>query len=274
VKPVLGTLAALLVAGGLAAAAVIFGGLYDISATDQHLRPTYAALDVAMKRAIALRAKGIVVPPLADPALAPRGLALFREHCVRCHGAPGIAPEPFALGLTPSAANLAHTAREWKPAELFWVVKHGLKMTGMPAWQFRMSEPDLWAVVAFVMELPSLSPQDYAKRAAAVQALVAAETPWTGPPDAARGKTAILQYACITCHDIPGVVGANAPVGPPLRGIASRGLIAGVLPNTPDNLVRFLREPQEVKPMGAMPGLGVTERDARDIAAYLQTLRD
>lgn len=273
-KHALLTLAALAAAAAIAAAAVVFGGLYDVSATDQHLRPTYATLDVAMKRAVAVRAKDIVVPPLDDPAAVARGLALFRDHCVRCHGAPGVAPEAFALGLTPSAASLAHTAREWKPAELFWVVKHGLKMTGMPAWEFRMPESDLWAVVAFLNELPKLSPADYARRAAAAPELVATDAPSTGSPNAQRGKTAILQYGCVTCHLIPDVVGANAHVGPPLKGIASRGLLAGVMPNTPENLVRFLRDPKAVKPMGAMPALGVTEQHARDIAAYLHTLRD
>lgn len=272
-KRILATLAVLAIAGAIAAAAVVYGGLYDVSATNPHLRPTYAVLDIAMRRAVQERAEKIAVPKLDDPALVARGLALFREHCVQCHGAPGIAPQPFALGLTPSAANLAHTAREWKPAELFWVVKHGLKMTGMPAWEFRMGEADLWSVVAFLRELPSLSPDDYERRAAAVPKAAPGEVPPAVAPDAKRGRTAILQYACVTCHVIPGVVGANAPVGPPLKGIATRVVIAGVLPNTPENLVRFLRYPKDVKPLGAMPNLGVTERDARDIAAYLQTLR-
>jgi cytochrome c2 len=92
-------------------------------------------------------------------------------------------------------------------------------------------------------------------------------------PDAARGRKAIHQYACVTCHAIPGIVGPNAPVGPPLAAIGTRGFIAGVLPNTPQNMVRWLRHPQAVNPRSAMPDLGVTERDAHDIAAYLSTLR-
>lgn len=67
-------------------------------------------------------------------------------------------------------------------------------------------------------------------------------------------------------------MGANAPVGPPLAGISARGFLGGVLPNTPENLVRWLRAPQEINPRTAMPDLGVSERDARDIAAYLATL--
>lgn len=69
---------------------------------------------------------------------------------------------PFALGLTPLPAPLAQTAREWTPGELFWVVKHGIKMTGMPAWRFRLDDVQTWALVAFMRErLALLSPMDY-----------------------------------------------------------------------------------------------------------------
>jgi cytochrome c1 len=125
--------------------------------------------------------------------------------------------------------------------------------------------------VAFVLEMARLTPKQYAAM-------------HTGPPtaevdtlaitpDAARGKRAINQYACATCHAIPGIVGANAPVGPPLAGIGSRLMLGGVLPNSPENMARWIRAPQEVAPLTAMPNLGVTQRDARDIAAYLATLR-
>lgn len=91
--------------------------------------------------------------------------------------------------------------------------------------------------------------------------------------DVQRGRLAIRQYGCQTCHLIPGVTGADALVGPPLSGIASRKYLAGVLPNTPQHMMEWLRHPQQVEPLSAMPDLGVTEGDARDIAAYLYTLR-
>ena len=91
--------------------------------------------------------------------------------------------------------------------------------------------------------------------------------------DVERGRVAIRQYACQTCHVIPGVTGADALVGPPLNGIASRWYLAGVLPNTPEHMIEWLRNPQEIDSLTAMPDVGVTDRDARDIAAYLYTLR-
>ncbi|HEX6627089.1 MAG TPA: cytochrome c oxidase assembly protein [Gemmatimonadaceae bacterium] len=91
--------------------------------------------------------------------------------------------------------------------------------------------------------------------------------------DTERGRTAIRRYGCGSCHDIPGVSGASGMVGPPLGKIAQRVYIAGVLPNEPDNMIRWLENPPGVDPLTAMPYMGVTPRDARDIAAYLYTLR-
>jgi cytochrome c2 len=96
-----------------------------------------------------------------------------------------------------------------------------------------------------------------------------AETLASTAPDHRRGKLALTQYACQSCHMIPGVTGPQTFVGPDLDGLAQRTLVAGTLPRNEANLVRWLRAPHEVKPGTAMPDLGVTERDARDMAAYL-----
>jgi cytochrome c len=92
-----------------------------------------------------------------------------------------------------------------------------------------------------------------------------------GNPD--KGKTAITNYGCSSCHTIPGVRGANALVGPPLTQIGSRVYIGGVLQNNPDNMLRWLHDPPAVDPKTAMPNLHLTDSDARDIAAYLYTLK-
>lgn len=96
--------------------------------------------------------------------------------------------------------------------------------------------------------------------------------PWR-PGDAARGQRAVYQYACIGCHAIAGQAQADPQVGPPLDAMARRTRIAGVLENRPENMVRWLLQPDLVKPGTAMPAMGSTEQDARDIAAYLSTLR-
>jgi cytochrome c1 len=95
----------------------------------------------------------------------------------------------------------------------------------------------------------------------------------TGGGSPARGRAAIERYGCATCHTIPGVRGAEALVGPPLTQIAGRSYIGGVLTNSPENMMRWLRDPRAVDPLTAMPNVGLTEGDARDIASYLYTLR-
>jgi cytochrome c2 len=91
--------------------------------------------------------------------------------------------------------------------------------------------------------------------------------------DAARGKELIRSYGCGSCHTIPRVTGAEASVGPSLQGIATRAYIAGVLPNQPENMIRWIMNPPGVDEKTAMPNLHVTATDARDIAAYLYTLQ-
>lgn len=91
--------------------------------------------------------------------------------------------------------------------------------------------------------------------------------------DAGRGKTLIQRYGCVACHSIPGIAGHGSNVGPPLEKMGRRGYVGGVLPNTPDDMVRWLRNPPAVDPRTAMPNLGISEAEAKDIAAYLYTLR-
>lgn len=91
--------------------------------------------------------------------------------------------------------------------------------------------------------------------------------------DVARGAAAIRAYGCGSCHVIPGIPGANGHVGPPLDRIARRAYLGGVLTNTPENMARWLRAPGAVDPRTAMPDLGIDPATARDITAYLYTLK-
>lgn len=109
---------------------------------------------------------------------------------------------------------------------------------------------------------------------AAASATPAADPAWlVGGGDAGRGAALIRAFGCAACHTVPGVAGANGNVGPPLARFGDRTYIAGMLPNEPGNLVHWLRDPQSVVPGNAMPATGLSEQEARDIAAYLYTLR-
>lgn len=89
----------------------------------------------------------------------------------------------------------------------------------------------------------------------------------------ARGKVAIGRYGCVACHTIPGIPDAGTDVGPPLTHIGGRSYIGGVLPNTPADMERWLRNPPAVDPRTAMPNMNISAEDAKDIAAYLYTLK-
>ncbi len=91
--------------------------------------------------------------------------------------------------------------------------------------------------------------------------------------DVDRGAFVIGQEQCGSCHAIPGIAGADGMSGPPLRGFAKRSVIAGVIANTPSGLVAWLRAPQAASPGNAMPGMGLSEQQARDVAAFLDTLQ-
>ena len=95
----------------------------------------------------------------------------------------------------------------------------------------------------------------------------------TAGGNARMGRNDIRKYGCQTCHTIPGVPGANGLIGPPLTGIGNRQYIAGELPNTAENMMRWIQHPHQVEPHTVMPEMNVSEQDSRDIAAYLYTLR-
>ncbi|PND34606.1 cytochrome C [Achromobacter pulmonis] len=259
--------------GACLGAAAVYWGWYDVSATASHTIAVHRLLDITQMQAVRRRAADIEVPDLDDPVRARNGLALYQAHCVQCHGAPGVAPEPYALGLNPAPAALVGSARERPAADIYWIVREGIRMTGMPAWRYRLTDAEIWDVVAFMRVLPALSPRDYRAQADAAgpTARPQAVAPRVG--DAAAGRDALQQYLCATCHAIPGVAGANHHVGPPLAGLASRPYIAGTLPYTQANMQRWLLAPDSIKPGSAMPDLGLSEQDARDIAAFLDTLR-
>ena len=171
--------------------------------------------------------------------------------------------------MQPVPGPLSDAARRWRPNELYWITRHGIKMSGMPAWEFHLADEDLWAVVGFLVALPELSPQAYAAVTKQAGAQPRSPRPERLYADGSRGRLALSQYACNACHVIPGVTGPDTFVGPPLKDLAARKYIAGHLPNSAANLARWIRDPQQINPQTAMPAMDVTESDARDMAAYL-----
>ena len=267
--------AAVLTAGG--AVAVVFGGVYDVSATKEHVQPLYTVMETTMHASVRRHSAGVAVPALGDPAQVAKGAACFRDHCVLCHGAPGVAQGAAGQGMQPLPGPLVDGAQRWRPAELYWITRHGIKMSGMPAWEFRFDEAELWAVVAFLQHLPSLDAAAYGRLQAGAGdcELDRPErvAPAHGRAPREQALMALRQYACTGCHEIPGAVDSGPQVGPPLAGFGRRSAFAGAVPNTRENLMRWIRSPQSLRPGTAMPDLEVSDEHAAQMADYLLSLK-
>jgi len=143
--------------------AVVLGGAVDVAATAPHSAPVHWTLETTMRNSVSARARHIAVPEgtdLLDPTLAERAFGHYSVACTPCHGAPGVDAAPW-LVLQPPARSLVETASQWSDAELYWIVKHGIKMTGMPALGPTHEDADLWAIAAFVRQLPEMTPEAY-----------------------------------------------------------------------------------------------------------------
>ena len=144
-----------------AAAVGIYAGLYNIAADVPHTQPVYWLLETVRDRSVEARARDIVVPnDLKDPNRISRGAGQYADMCSGCHLAPGMKRTEISQGLYPRAPELRRKTT-LTPAEQFWVVKHGIKMTSMPAWGVTHDDDLLWDVVAFVRKLPELTPEQY-----------------------------------------------------------------------------------------------------------------
>lgn len=171
------TLSVLSAVAVVAAGGFVWSGFYNVGADDEHIPPVYAVLETMRDRSIQTRAGKLQVPAdLRDPVRITQGAGNYDAMCMGCHLAPGMADTELSRGLYPAPPNLSKVAVEAPAA--FWVIKHGIKASGMPAWGESMGDEYIWNMAAFLQELPSLSPEQY-------QALVAS----SGGHDHGGGET-------------------------------------------------------------------------------------
>jgi mono/diheme cytochrome c family protein len=149
------------VALALVAGAVAYSGLYSVAASQSHGPVLEKLLRSAMHRSVARQAAGIVAPDLADEGRVSDGLAHYGAMCEICHGAPDKARSELAAGLYPRPPQFGEERLEWTDEELFWVTKHGIKMTGMPGFGATHEDEEIWSIVAAVRRLPELDPAAY-----------------------------------------------------------------------------------------------------------------
>jgi mono/diheme cytochrome c family protein len=155
-----GVAVVLLTLAGLAAGAFIASGFYNIGADDHHTAPVLALIGELRERSIARRARELAVPDLSAAALIGAGAHRYAALCVSCHLAPGVSHSDLRPGLYPHPPNLAQQAPP-DPRRSFWIIKHGIKMSAMPAWGKTLDDGAVWELVAFLREMPDLTPQRY-----------------------------------------------------------------------------------------------------------------
>ncbi len=152
----------LIVLGVLAAGIAVFlwSGSYNVAADVPHTRLMYSALTAVRERSVRSRAAGISVPNLDSPQMIAAGAGQYAEMCASCHLAPGATDSDIRLGLNPQPPNLARRGAH-DAAAAFWVIKHGIKMSAMPAWGRTHDDQAIWNMVAFLQRLPQMSVAQY-----------------------------------------------------------------------------------------------------------------
>jgi mono/diheme cytochrome c family protein len=141
-------------------ALAIYTGLVNVAADDPHATPVRHLIVMLRDRSIEVRSEQIRVPNLEDQELIRTGAGNYDAMCVGCHLAPGLSETELSKGLYPAPPNLTRQTVT-DPAETFWIIKHGIKATGMPAWGKSMQDKYLWGLVAFLQKLPTLDRQHY-----------------------------------------------------------------------------------------------------------------
>jgi mono/diheme cytochrome c family protein len=156
-------LIALIVLGVLGGLAFIYSGLFNVAADWKDPAPVAWAVHNTFINSVKSHARGIAVPAQFTDAQVRAGFLHYKETCVYCHGGPGKDPGDIGKGLNPEPPYLVDTAKDWQPNEIFWIVKNGVRMTGMPAFAPVWKDDDIWNIVAFVQKLPTLKDEEYAR---------------------------------------------------------------------------------------------------------------
>ena len=141
--------------------AYVKSGMYDVAASTPHTKFTEWITHETMIHSVRTHARAITAPATADGVAVRRGFCGYEAHCVACHGASAVAREPWVSGMEPAPPYLLDVTQRFKPRELFWIAKNGIKMTGMPSWRNSISDEQLWDLVAFLEAMPKMNSGDY-----------------------------------------------------------------------------------------------------------------
>lgn len=159
------TVLAVLVVLTLAVLGGVYLGAYNVAASEPHTGLVRRTLDVLQQRSVAARAGSVGEPVTPDSVALREAYLHYREMCAVCHGAPGEERGEIGKGMNPTPPKLERVADHWTDREIFWILNHGIKLAGMPAFGATHEERELWALVAVVRSLPALTPEEFRRRA-------------------------------------------------------------------------------------------------------------
>ncbi|HUD00594.1 MAG TPA: c-type cytochrome [Candidatus Polarisedimenticolaceae bacterium] len=233
-------------------------GIMPIKASSGHWPITAWLLNFTMRRSVITHSLGMNAPKLDDAALVAKGATHYEFGCRPCHGGPHL-PQPVIAGhMTPHPPHLPPEIPKWESEELFYIVKHGVKFTGMPAWPAQQRDDEVWAVVAFLLKMPKLTAQEYQKVARSLK------TPAATIDDLSESKQAprIISENCARCHIVDHRA-RDLSVFPILAGQRPDYLFASLLA-----FARGERHSGIMRPLAA----SLTAKDMREIAQYYGNL--
>lgn len=140
---------------------VTYGGVYNIAASEDHTSFGRWALTMTMENSIQARADSVKAPEHFSDQMVAAGAPEYKAMCEHCHGGPGVKPDKWSRGMLPQPPHLPEVISEWKPNEVFWIVKHGIKMTGMPSFGENHDDQMIWNIAAFASRLPAMTKEEY-----------------------------------------------------------------------------------------------------------------
>jgi cytochrome c553 len=181
----------------LAAATFIWSGVYNVAASRGHFAGTAKILEIAMRQSVRAHSWHLQSPPLDNSDMVRLGASHYHGGCAPCHGAPGDPKNPIVQHMLPLPTHLPAAVHDWSAEELFWIVKNGIKYTGMPAWVARGRDDEVWSIVAFLRRLPAMQPQEYRSLALGN----ADQNPRGAHEIMDFGADAAVISACARCHD-------------------------------------------------------------------------
>ena len=257
VKRILVEIAVLLVVAAVGGMFVAASGIVPIKASSGHWPITAWFLNFSMGRSVSTHTIGMEAPPLDKPWMVAKGAGHYETGCFPCHGSPELHHPRIAAAMTPHPPYLPDVMDEWDPEELFYIVKHGVKFTGMPAWPALQRDDEVWAMTAFLLELPELDAREYRR-------LVDGDSPGGGRvsplerlTEPASVPPAVIEN-CARCHGRDGL---------------GRGL--GAFPKLAGQQVEYLEQSLAAyksgdRPSGMMEPLsaGLTADEIRELAQY------